>query len=281
MKVIHYIGINSAIRSAGILSVLLFSVLSGLTFLPLSFHTDTTEAAPGTATESTITLDVTNNTASVDLTVSSTNGTFATSTTNNEASFSVTTNNYTGYTLSISAADDTGTLDNGEYNLSSIASNLTESEFNTTTNNGKWGYKPSKYNSLANTDFIPSPTTEATTLDVTNTANNEANSYTIGLGARADYSSSAGTYTKTFILTAVGNPISYTIKYETGDYYGHQATNMPFPDNNNTQVGNTTSSTVTLASNVPEIDNAEFVNSQSILFTCEIKIQKTYRINRL
>ena len=29
------------------------------------------------------------------------------------------------------------------------------------------------------------------------------------------------------------------------------------------------------------IDNADFVNSQSILFTCEIKIQKTYRINRL
>ena len=145
MKVIQHIKFYRSIRIAGFLSVFLFTMLSGLTILPLVYHADTSEAAPGTATESTITLDVTNNTASVDLNVNSANGTFAASASGDEASFSVITDNYTGYTLSISAPDDTGTLDNGEYNLSSIASNLTESEFNTTTNNGKWGYKPSKY----------------------------------------------------------------------------------------------------------------------------------------
>ena len=259
MKVIHFISINKNFRIAGFLSAFLLVTLCGLTFLPVSFQDEHAEAATGTAAESTITLDVANSVASVDLTVNSSNGTFATSASNDEASFSVVTNNYTGYTLSISADDNTGELVNGEESLSSIESAISASTFDSSTYNGLWGYKPSKLNSTSNTNYLPSPTTEATTLDVTNSANNEANTYTIGLGARTDYTKPNGTYSKTFILTAVGNPISYTIIYETGDYYGHQATNMPFPDNNNTQVGNTTSSTVTLASNVPEIDNAEFV----------------------
>ena len=104
MKVIHYIGINSAIRSAGILSAVLLFILSSFTIIPLVHHTDSTEAATGTAQESTLSLDITNATASVDLTVASTNGTFASGSVSNEASFSVTTNNYTGYTLSISAS---------------------------------------------------------------------------------------------------------------------------------------------------------------------------------
>ena len=166
MKVIHFIGINRKFRIAGFLSAFLLVTLCGLTFLPVSFQDEHAEAATGTAAESTISLDVANSVASVDLTVNSSNGTFATSASNDEASFSVVTNNYTGYTLSISADDNIGELMNEEESLSSIESAISASTFDSSTYNGLWGYKPSKLNSTSNTNYLPSPTTEATTYTV-------------------------------------------------------------------------------------------------------------------
>ena len=214
MKVIHFIGINRKIRIAGFLSAFLLVVLSSLTILPISFRQDSVEAA-GSA-DSTLSIDITNSTATANLNISSPDGTFASSAESEKASFGVTTNNTSGYTLSITASDDEGTLANGEETLDSITTNLTEEQFNTTTNNGKWGYSPSKYmngttvvdNTGNNPVFLSSPTTESTTLDVTDSANNEANTYTIGLGARADYSATVGTYEKSLILTATANPIT-------------------------------------------------------------------------
>lgn len=84
MKVIHFIGINRNFRIAGFLSAFLLVTLCGLTFLPVSFQDEHAEAATGTAAESTITLDVANSVASVDLTVNSSNGTFATSASNDD-----------------------------------------------------------------------------------------------------------------------------------------------------------------------------------------------------
>ncbi|MBO7657520.1 hypothetical protein J6S55_02685, partial [Candidatus Saccharibacteria bacterium] len=89
------------------------------------------EAAPGTATASTssITMTSTTNTASVNLLPTDSNGTFASSSASELASFDVATNNYTGYTLSISASDDTKKLISstvsGAY-LDSITSTISE-----------------------------------------------------------------------------------------------------------------------------------------------------------
>ena len=256
MKVIHFISINKNFRIAGFLSAFLLVTLCGLTFLPVSFQDEHAEAATGTAAESTITLDVANSVASVDLTVNSSNGTFATSASNDEASFSVVTNNYTGYTLSISADDNTGELVNGEESLSSIESAISASTFDSSTYNGLWGYKPSKLNSTENTNYLPSPTTEATTLDVTNAANNEANAYTIGLGARTDYTKPNGTYTKTFILTAVANKINYNVTYNKNTT--DTVTNMPYSNTGNVQSGDTNSTSITLSDLVPVRDGYNF-----------------------
>lgn len=265
MKVIQFIRVNHLFNRVAFVSAAGLFLLAILLCLPISNNEIETKAITGTAAESTITLDVTNSTASVDLAVNSTSGNFAVSANDDKASFNVATNNYTGYTLSISADDDTGTLVNGEETLESITANLTEEQFNTAANNGKWGYSPSKYmnggavvdNTGNNSVFLSSPTTESTTLDVTGTANNEANTYTIGLGARADYSVANGAYTKTFTLIAVGNPINYSITYNANAGTDTVA-NMPYESTNNVQAGDTNSTSITLSDLVPVRDGYTF-----------------------
>ena len=155
------------------------------------------------------------------LSVDSATGTFRES---EAADFSVTTNNYSGYTLSIRAANDDenySKLVNGESVLNSISSASDESGFN----NGNWGFKPSKLNSASNDDFQPAPTYEGTTIDTTAVANNEANTYDISIGAKANYGLAAGKYSNTFIITAIANPVAYSISYNKNT--GDTVTNMP------------------------------------------------------
>ena len=258
MKVIQFIRVNHLFNRVAFSSATGLFLLVALLCLPISNNELETKATTGTAAESSITMNFTSSTASVDLTVNNTDGTFATSGAEDKAAFSIATNNYAGYTLSISAADDTGTLLNGSNSLDSISSNLTEAEFNTSANNGKWGYKPNKFyasnevvdNTGDNAVFLSSPTTEATTLDVTNAANNEANEYNIALGATTDYTKPNGTYSKTFILTAVANKINYSVTYDA-NAGTDTVTNMPYESTNNVQSGDTNSTSITLSDLVP------------------------------
>lgn len=79
MQVIQHISFNKNIRLVGQFSVFLLSILLGLTFLPISFHQNTTEATG--SSDPSITMTFTNSTASVDLAVNSANGTFTPSST--------------------------------------------------------------------------------------------------------------------------------------------------------------------------------------------------------
>ena len=196
---INYIAPRSAVALVGLFGLMLF---------PVSFAIDSTEA---TVTPSTTTLTLATSDLSAEITPNSTEGTFVAS---DPAAISVVTNNYSGYTLGISASDNVNntklinTNDNTAY-LNSISAASSAEEFN--ANN--WGYLPSKLNGVANSAYQPAPTTTATTLDATNVANAEANTYTIALGAKADYSLPSGTYENSFTLTAVANPVAYTITY--------------------------------------------------------------------
>ncbi|MBQ8985321.1 hypothetical protein IJ076_02060, partial [Candidatus Saccharibacteria bacterium] len=225
------INTNTIISRAGMVSaIILFLFFSYLSF-PIVLGLNNVDGAAQTSV-TTLTMNTDHENASLSLLTASTNGTFASGSVDESAQFTVQTNNATGYTLTIKGTDDTGNLVNSDAGaaLESIAttSGIDETTFNTTAYNGKWGFKPSKINSVANTTkFYQAPTaTEPTVLDVTSNANNTANSYTIGLGARADYTSPAGAYSNTFVLTAVGNPISYSIHYldGTGDT---SVSNMP------------------------------------------------------
>ena len=144
-------------------------------------------------------------------------GMFGTST---PATISVVSSNSSGYTLTLTGDRNDGRLVGSNPNnyFTSITGPLTETEFNTSANNGKWGILPSKYNSTSNTSYQPAPTnTNPVTMDTTNAANYSPNTYTLAVAARASTGAGSFTladeYTGTFTLAATGNAIDYDIAY--------------------------------------------------------------------
>ena len=233
------------LRLVGVASSTALILIIALALLPVSSKPKTAEAASGTSSSTTLT--IVKASADLDLTTIASSGTFATSSAAEMASFNVKTTNYTGYTLTISASDDTGTLTNttSTGSFSSISGVIDEKTFDDSSYNGKWGYKPSKINSTENVGFWPSPGTTATTLDVTKAPNpTTANEYTIALGARAAYTQPTGTYTKTTILTTTANPANYSVAYadNTGDA---SVTNIPDASTSSTSGTEIELSTVT------------------------------------
>lgn len=250
----HYIKLLSNINRTGLFSAFTFLLLALTCLFPISKGEQNTEAVTGTVQSSSLTLNVSKSAASVELDVNSNTGTFASSTTDNSANFSVTTNNFSGYTLTISGNDDEGKLyDSTKQNfLTSLANATSETDFSSTLSlNGKWGYKPSKFNSALNDNYLPAPTTEASTLDKTAAANTTANDYSISLGLRADYTTTADTYSNSFIITAVPNPIAYVITYDANTT--DTVSNMPVSQNS------TTSATeITLSDKTPAREGYDF-----------------------
>ena len=244
---------NRQIRIVAFISCFAFVLLSFTILHPLSSPTQPTEAATGSSQSSSLTLDLASSSASVDLLVTDPEGSFAVSSSN--AEFNVTTNNFTGYTLSIMSSNDEGLLSstNGS-SLSSITSAISLDTFASSTSyNGKWGYRPSVYNAAANTSFLPSPTTTATTLDTTTAPNTSTpNYYTIEIGVRSDYTTASSSYTNTFIITAVSNPINYTISYDS--HTSDNVTNMP-----STQSSSTMATNIVLSNNIPVRDGYDFM----------------------
>ena len=254
MKANTYIKHNRNINKTGLLSAFTFLLLALTCLFPISKSEQTTEAVTGTVQSSSLTLNVSSSAASVELDVNSNTGTFASSSSDNSAAFSVTTNNFSGYTLSISGSDNDGRLydKTKQYSLEPLTSAVSEADFSSTSSlNGKWGYKPSKFNSIANANYLPAPTTTASTLDTTSVANPTANNYTISLGLRADYTTTANTYSNSFIITAVPNPIAYVITYDANTT--DTVSNMPASQNS------TTSATeITLSDKTPAREGYDF-----------------------
>ena len=166
------------------------------------------------ATDSYISISLTGN-VSLNLLKDNTNAVFGKST---EARATVTSDHFTGYTLTIAGSNDTGKLENNDKSkfLSSIDTAISENTFKTNdTYNNKWGFLPSKYNSVDNNQYQPSPihSTE-TTIDVTNSpTDNNGNNYTLALGAKVSPSMALDSYGQTFVLAATGNGYDYHIGY--------------------------------------------------------------------
>ncbi len=232
-----HIVLQKRIHVSALASSSLLVILLALAFFPIASSYSSTLAAPA---PSETTLSMTAESINLNLSVDNANGTFNAS---DPANLTVATNNYTGYTLSLLASSndaDATKLVNGENSISSISSVSSESDFNV----GNWGIKPSKVNSAANNSYIPAPTAEGTTIDATNAANAEANSYTIALGAKADYSLPAGRYSNTFVLVAVVNPVGYVINYSAGT--DDDVENMP-----ENQVGDLDEDDILVSDNAP------------------------------
>ncbi|MBR2855323.1 hypothetical protein IKE99_00015 [Candidatus Saccharibacteria bacterium] len=202
------------------------------------------------ATGSSISLSIDKATTAVSVSSTRREGTFGKSA---ATTISASTSNATGYTIGISAANETnvGKLVNGAdsdtstNHLDSIPEATTEEQFKAlsgTVYNGMWGYLPSKYNGVDNSDFLPAPGTSADIIDKTTEANTTANTYTLSIGARVDSSVKSGTYSNTFLVVATGNPIPYTITY-----IDPTVTTMPVDENTTSET-----STVNISSDTPK-----------------------------
>ena len=219
--------------------------LSAFTIFPVSTESDATKAAP---IPSETTLSLSTSDLSLIFDIIDINGTFAAS---DPATISVTTNNYTGYTLKFSATSDgadAAKLVNGDYAINSISSASAPEDF--TVNS--WGYLPNKFDSQNNTLYRPAPDASGAILDRTSVPNLENNEYTVVLGAKADYTTPAGTYQNTFRFTAVANPVTYSVTYNknTDDTVTNMPTNL---------AGDTTATTVTISNLVPQREGYNFL----------------------
>ena len=222
----NYIKWLSNWRKAGYTATVLLILTIMAILFPISLRSATpVEGATKGATASTLTFTSNTSSTSASLSVSNTSGSFTTSSSN--ASFSIETNNATGYTLNLKTSNNTTTLSDGNnHTIPSIETSKTASNF---TNNA-WGLLPSKYNGTANTTNYYPASSNGFTMDTTSSSNTgNANTYTVGLGLKADYTIPAGTYTNTTIVAEyVANPITYAIYYyaNTTD----TVTGMPSPN---------------------------------------------------
>jgi len=260
-------------------SVLLF-LLTVATIIPIYTKSNQAEATTGTATASTLTFTSTRSEASVSLTVNSADGTFATSTNEQKASFSISTNNYTGYTLTLKSTGSVtnNDLSNNDIKINTLSESTTATAFAADTAagkalNNKWGIIPSYYDSVANTtNYYPAPDKNSSIpIRVTsgpNSANGvgNADSYTIGLGLRADYTNPSGTYTNSvFVLEYVANEIAYAITYSDDGISG--VTGLPANVSGNASsimsLDGTSGSTYTHKTGLDSIDLASATPSRN------------------
>jgi len=220
------------------------------------------------ATESTLSLSISNSNIAVNIAANGTSGTFVKS---DASTITASTDNYTGYTLKIKAASSTNYTDlvnstDSNAKITSIESITTEGIFkgsNNTDYNGKWGYAPSQYitynngvgtvvdNSGTNPNFLPAPDSETgLTLDETSAPNNTSpNEYTLAIGARVDTSQKMGEYSNTYNVIMVANAISYSIVYNDG-----VVSNMPTDT-----TGTSPTTSLTLSSDTPVRSGYEFI----------------------
>ena len=156
---------------------------------------------------------------------------------------SVSTTHAAGYVLKVKASSATDLKNSsGTTGFTSISSAISAETFDTSAYNGKWGYKPSKLNSVANTNYLPAPTTSGSTIDSVSSATN--NNYTVSIGARADINTAIGDYSNTFVFTVTVNPTPYKITYDAN---AGTDTVSGMPSN----VSSTTSGNVTISSTEP------------------------------
>lgn len=184
-------------------------------------------------------------------------GSFASSTASNNVS--VKTDNGTGYELGIKAGTEGSNsltrAGGGSIPSLSIVGGINEDTYRTNSDyNNTWGFKPSKYNSSANSNYLPAPSSASTTtvLDKTSTSNPSTyNDYTINIGSRVASGTPSGSYSNTFVFTVTANPAIYSITYNAN---GTSVSNMPANISNQT----TSSETVNISSTVPTRSNYTF-----------------------
>ena len=149
-----------------------------------------------------------------------------------------------GYKLQLgSKSNGTNDLTNGSSKLTSITASTTADNFKNSGAANTWGYKPSKLSGSSNSNYKAAPSgSSVDTLDTTSAANSTDNTYSLGIAAKVNSSTVAGTYTNTFVLTATANTLNYTINYDLNSGTWSQS---------NSETNTTTNETVQINSTSP------------------------------
>jgi len=104
--------------------------------------------------------------------------------------------------------------------------------------------------SLDGEKYLPAPSTTSETgdeLDSTDTANSDANTYSLSFGAKINETTPAGVYSNSYMLTAVANEAAYSITYDA-NAGTRTVTNMP---DTNPQTTGAVGAELILSSDVP------------------------------
>ncbi len=219
------IGASKRLRISAYLSASFLLIFGLLAVFPVASSISDTNAAKKDLGQTTLAMTSSNFYANPKVT--SANGTFSSTSTD----ITVSTDNYTGYTIGVAAATDDSDyskLKSTDSELNSISSATSEADFSAaagTSYNGLWGYKPSMLGSSSNTNYLPAPTFAGDELNKTNSPNEQADTYTISLGARADASTPYGRYENSFVIRTVANPIGVSFNYNKNTE--DTVTNMP------------------------------------------------------
>lgn len=219
------IGASKRLRISAYLSASFLLIFGLLAVFPVANSISNTNAAKKDLGQTTLAMTSSNFYANPKVT--SANGTFSSTSTD----ITVSTDNYTGYTIGVAAATDDSDyskLKSTDSELNSISSATSEADFSAaagTSYNGLWGYKPSMLGSSSNTNYLPAPTFAGDELNKTNSPNEQADTYTISLGARADASTPYGRYENSFVIRTVANPIGVSFNYNKNTE--DTVTNMP------------------------------------------------------
>ncbi|MBR2994806.1 InlB B-repeat-containing protein [Candidatus Saccharibacteria bacterium] len=163
---------------------------------------------------------------------------------------SVTTNNYTGYTAALANSTNSTDLVNTSDNTLTIPTiTLPQGSSSVMSSNLTDGYGIS----MDGINFVPAPT-NANTLPISSHNSSGTSSQTMTFGVNPSSDTVAGTYTKTFVVTAVVNNPQYSITYNPNAGVD-TVTNMP--TNQSTTI--TTATTITLPNNVPSREYYTFL----------------------
>ena len=282
-RIIRLIGLSATVAMLFIAKFFIFPPS-----LPDNTNATISDPVPS---ETTVSLSVGDGPIAMDLMPNSSEGTFKES---DAVAIDVTTNNISGYTLQIASNTTVGasslinsdedcvniTSDKSKCVIDTIPTAITVSNYASSNSNNNWGYKPSQYvitennttstinnNTGDNTQdkYLPAPSSSGDILAITSNANNidsntneqEIDSYSIKIGSRVDTTMPAGTYQNTFIITAVGNLVNYTITYNA-NAGTDTVTNMPNP---NPQTGAVSGSEtlISLDDSTPSRENYYFL----------------------
>ncbi len=187
----------------------------------------------------------------------------------NNTTVEISTDNYSGYSYFIASAGSSTSLVNGNNDeIESISGNITESVFSSDdTYYNKWGFKPSQYVTtsggvdtvVANSDYLPSPSTTGLLIAKTNVANSTADVFTHSFAAKVNNELPAGTYTHENVVMVVANAITFNITYD--DSTTDTAASMPSPNPQPVSIDAGTpaaESYATLSSAVPTLPDMTF-----------------------